>query len=156
MDKSFIGLLIASTLLLVSLAGVAWYKNQQDIPLEITSQSEVDKTCNLNSQECSSAIENIGDITFSINPRPIPLVSNLDLTVRTDLKNIQQVKIDFKGIDMDMGPNLVTLKKNKNGDFFGIGMLPVCIRRSMNWQAFVYIKTNSGLYMAPYIFETHK
>jgi len=156
MDKNFIALLVTSVLLLASLAGFAWFKNQKNTSLEITSQSEVDKTCNLNINECRSAIENKGEIIFSITPRPIPLVSNLSLTVKSNLKSILQVMVDFKGMDMDMGPNRVVLKANNNGDFHGKGMLPVCIRRSMNWQAFVYIKTSDGLYMAPYIFETHK
>jgi hypothetical protein len=156
MDKSFIALIIASTVLLASLAGIAWYKNQQNIPLKITSQSQVDKSCDLNYNECSSLIENTGQITFSMMPRPIPLVSKLSLTVKTNLKNIKQIMIDFKGIDMEMGPNLVILKQNNDGDFVGEGMLPVCIRQSMNWKALVYVDTSSGLYLAPYVFETRK
>ena len=156
MDKSFIALLISSVLLLTSLAGFAWYKKQQNIPMEITSQSELNTNCDLNYTQCHSVIKNKGDITFSITPRPIPLVSNLSLTIKTNIKNILQVMIDFKGIDMDMGPNKVVLQQNKNGEFYGSGMLPVCIRRSMNWQALVYVKTSDGLYMAPYIFETFK
>jgi hypothetical protein len=156
MDKSFIALLVTSVLLLVSLAGMAWFKNQKNPPIQITSQSEVDNNCNLNSNECRSTIENKGEIIFSITPRPIPLVSHLSLIVKSNLKNILQVTVDFKGIDIDMGPNQVTLKANQNRNFHGKGMLPVCIRRSMNWQALVYIKTSDGLYMAPYIFETHK
>lgn len=156
MDKSFIVLLIASTLLLASLAGFAWYKNQKHTAMEVTSQSEIDNTCDLNYTQCSSLIKNEGQITFSITPRPIPLVSNLSLSVKTNLKNIYRVMIDFKGIDMEMGPNQVILKQEDNGFFYGKGMLPVCIRRSMNWKALVYVETRNGLFMAPYIFETRK
>jgi len=156
MDKSFIALIIASTILLASLAGTAWYKNQQNHPLEITSQSKIDKSCDLNLLECRSIIEKVGQISLSITPRPIPLVSTLSLIVKSNIENIKQVMIDFKGVDMDMGPNQVILKRGEDGGFYGKGMLPVCIRSSMNWKAFVYVKTLTGLYMAPYLFETRK
>jgi hypothetical protein len=156
MDRNFIVLLIASAVLLASLGGVAWYKNQLNTPLEITAQAEVDDSCDINLKACSLTISNAGQVSFSITPKPIPLVSDLSLLVKTSLKDIKQVMVDFKGIDMEMGPNQVILKKNADGDFYGKGMLPVCIRYSMNWKASVYIETKSGLYVAPYIFETHK
>ncbi|MFK5893612.1 MAG: hypothetical protein QM504_10360 [Pseudomonadota bacterium] len=156
MDRSFIILLIASTVLLASLGGVAWYKNQMNVPVEITAQAEIDESCDINLQACSLSISNVGQVTFSITPTPIPLVSDLSLLVKTNLKGIKQVMVDFKGMDMEMGPNQIILKKNANGDFFGKGMLPVCIRYSMHWKASIYVETSDGLYVAPYVFETHK
>ncbi|MFK5984071.1 MAG: hypothetical protein QM479_01415 [Pseudomonadota bacterium] len=156
MDKGFVSLIIASMLLLFTLGGVAWYKSQMNVTLEITAAADVDKNCDLNLQQCQSKIQNVGEVNFSILPTPIPLVSDLSLSVNTDIKNIKQVVVDFKGIDMEMGPNKVILKQQADGSYTGKGMLPVCIRYSMNWKASVYIESSEGLYMAPYLFETHK
>ena len=156
MDKSFISLLIASLILLLSLGFVAYYKSNSATEFEITAQAEMDNSCDLNKQVCSSSISKVGKISLSINPQPIPLVSELSLKVFTDIKNIKQIFIDFKGIDMQMGPNKVVLKQTSNAEYIGTAMLPVCIRYSMNWQASVYIETFEGVYMAAYRFETHK
>lgn len=156
MDRGFISLLIASLILLLGLGFVAYYKSQSNKELVISAQAQVEDSCNLNKQVCYSSIPNIGKISFSITPKPIPLVSELSLTVTSDIKNIKQVIVDFKGIDMQMGPNKVVLKEVTSTQFTGKGMLPVCIRYSMNWLASVYIETSDGLYMAPYVFETHK
>ncbi len=156
MDRSFNVLLITSAVLLACLSGIAWYKNHMDTPVEITAQAEADKNCDVNFQACSLTINTVGQVTFSITPRPIPLASDLSLEVKTSLEKIKQVSIDFKGMNMDMGPNQVILKKKTQGDYYGKAMLPVCIRHSMSWKASVYIETSHGLYVAPYFFETHK
>ncbi len=156
MDKGFFSLLISSLVLLVTLGGVAWYKNQQTKPIEITAEALVDDSCKLNKTSCQSIIPTAGKVNFSILPKPIPLVSEISLNIETNIKNIKQVLIDFQGVDMKMGPNKVILKQQSQGEYAGKGMLPVCIRYSMNWKASVYIETDEGLFMAPYIFETHK
>jgi hypothetical protein len=156
MDRSFISLLVASIILLLSLGFIAYYKSESVTELEISAQAEVDKSCNLNKQACTLTIAKIGEVTFSILPQPIPLVSELTLSVKTDIKEIEQVLVDFSGLDMQMGPNKVLLKKINTHEYTGKGMLPVCIRYSMNWQAAIYIETSNGLYMAPFQFETHK
>ena len=57
---------------------------------------------------------------------------------------------------MNMGPNNVTLKPQQPGLYSGQGMLPVCIRNSMEWQADVYVQTDEGIFVAPFIFVTRK
>jgi hypothetical protein len=161
MDRSFILLLVASIILMLSLGFIAYYKSESITELEITAQAELDKSCNLNKQACTLTIPKVGKITFSILPQPIPLVTELSLSVKTDIKDIDQIVVDFAGIDMQMGPNKVLLNeintlKSTGREYSGKGMLPVCIRYSMNWLASVYIETSDGLYMAPFQFETRK
>ena len=139
MDRSFILLLVASIILMLSLGFIAYYKSESITELEITAQAEIDKSCDLNKQACTLSIPKVGKITFSILPQPIPLVTELSLSVKTDIKGIEQVVVDFAGIDMQMGPNKVLLKKENSQEYMGKGMLPVCIRYSMHWMASIYI-----------------
>ena len=70
--------------------------------------------------------------------------------------DVDAVAVDFKGTTMNMGPNNVTLKNIQKGSYSGNGMLPVCIRNSMEWQADVYLQGKEGIIVAPFIFVTRK
>jgi hypothetical protein len=64
------------------------------------------------------------------------------------------VQVDFVGVDMDMGYNRPSLTEAGPGIYRGEGMLPICVRDRMAWEARLLIGTPAGLLAAPFRFET--
>jgi hypothetical protein len=95
-------------------------------------------------------------VTLAIEPQGIPVV--VPLSIRVDLAGLQAlgVELDFAGADMNMGYNRVALESMGDGRYQGKGMLPVCVRDRMTWEAKVLVQTSAGLMVAPFRFETSR
>lgn len=156
MEKRTLLMLAVSGLLIAALLFAGYYKVEMARKNNIIARVEPDKACDLQKKACSLALPNGGQVTLEIKPRPIPLVKNLKIKVHTNDIDAEAVSVDFKGTTMNMGPNNVTLKAQHPGLYGGQGMLPVCIRNSMEWQADVYVQTGEGIIVAPFIFVTRK
>lgn len=164
MENKTLLMLSASVILILILLAAASYKMQLSKSQNIITQATPDRSCDLQTSVCSVSIPGGGEISFSIEPRPIPLVTRINLSV--DIKSIQAkaVSVGFQGTSMNMGPNNVALKSKSlaedhssyHSSFQGTGMLPVCIRNSMEWKAQVFVQTDEGIIIAPFIFVTHK
>lgn len=147
---------VLSGILIIILITVSWYKVNQAKRNTVLAKVEVDKNCDLQKRDCRLELPGGSSVTLSIEPRPIPLVKRFDIRVNTDMRDIEAVAVDFKGTTMNMGPNNVTLKAVQKGSYSGHGMLPVCIRNSMEWQADVYLQSENGIIVAPFVFVTRK
>jgi len=157
MDKKTLFMLAISGLLILILSATAYYKSELAKQENIIARGTPNKTCDLHKSDCHLELPGGGKVTLAINPRPIPLVSKLDIQVKVEGKQeVNSVLVDFQGTSMNMGPNTVMMKKLAEGQFSGNGMLPVCIRNSMEWQADVLIRTDAGTLSAPFIFITNK
>jgi len=66
------------------------------------------------------------------------------------------VEVDFIGIGMKMGFNRSKLQATGSNSFGGRGVLPVCIRDAMEWEAKVLVHTDKGVMAAPFRFITVK
>jgi hypothetical protein len=141
-------------LLLVLVCGVAIYKAQPILFPKITQSAAVDPDCDLRTAPCISSLIDGARVRFEIEPREIPLVKPLQLQVLLEGLNADKVEVDFSGVDMNMGFNRVALHPGKKGEFIGKGMLPVCVRDAMEWEAKVLITTPQGLISVPYRFIT--
>ncbi|MCW9014539.1 MAG: hypothetical protein OQL06_12210 [Gammaproteobacteria bacterium] len=148
-------MIAASVILAITLAYSVFYKLELTKNETIIAQIEPDN-CDLQKHACSLAIPGGGKITLSITPRPIPLLTKFDITVDIESIEANGITIDFQGTTMNMGLNRVDLKPHTNNRYKGNGVLPVCILNSMEWKALVYVKTDAGMYVAPFIFVTHK
>lgn len=146
---------ILSVVLIVGLVSAGWYKNQQAKTHEVLLQLEADRSCDLQKSSCTLKWSE-GAVSLSITPRPIPLVKPINISVQLKTLKVKAVAVDFKGTSMNMGPNNVKLVNAHNNRWIGTGMLPVCIRNQMEWQADVYLQTDKGIIIAPFIFVTHK
>lgn len=154
MEKQTLLKLLFSGFFIVTLLFAGYYKTEMARKNNIIAHIEADKSCDLQHNACTLKIPGGAEITLEIEPRPIPLVQKFDIKVTTNKLEAQVVSVDFKGVSMDMGPNNVTLKAQNSAFYSGQGMLPVCIRNTMEWQANVYIQTPDGIYIAPYTFVT--
>lgn len=147
---------VVSGLLIIALLFAGYYKVELARKNNIIAQVEPDKSCDLQKTACSLVLPDGSKVTLDIQPKPIPLVKTFNISVTANTAKTEAVAVDFKGTTMNMGPNNVKLKTSGPDAFTGQGMLPVCIRNSMEWRADVYIQTNDGIIIAPFIFVTRK
>ena len=149
-------MIAAAVILALTLAFSVYYKNQLAKSESIIAELELDQSCDLHNEACSLNLPNGGRVSFSIEPRPIPLLQTIQLKVDVESIEASTITVDFQGTTMNMGLNRFGLKSTGAGSFQGTGALPVCIRNSMEWKAQVMIKTPDGVYIAPYTFVTQK
>lgn len=153
-SQSTIVLWIAAAILLTAVCLVAVYKAWPILFPEISQSAAVDPQCDLRQGSCVSSIEPDIRISFSIEPREIPLVKPLKLQVQVNGVDADKVEVDFTGVDMNMGYNRVVMQQLESGRYEADGMIPVCVRDSMEWEAKVLITTEQGVLSAPYRFIT--
>lgn len=110
--------------------------------------------CDLQRGPCSAQLPGGGRVEFSIEPRPIPVLKPIRLQVRLAGAAPRSVEVDFAATDMDMGYNRIALKPAGDDAFAGQGMLPVCVRNRMSWQASVLVDTGGAKLSIPFLFET--
>jgi hypothetical protein len=152
-DRTF--WLLAGLLFLLLIA-VVIYKLWPQLNPELTQVAPLDPGCDLRAGPCVGKLPGGGRISFSIEPRNIPLVKDLQLGVETHGFTPGRVEVDFIGIDMKMGFNRSRLQADGRGRFSGSGVLPVCIRDAMEWEARVLVHTDQGVVAAPFRFITVK
>ncbi len=142
-------------LLFIALAGVAAYKALPILNPELGAVAALDENCDLRAGPCFSKVAG-GRVSFAIKTEGIPLVKPLELEVKLDGIEASKVEVDFIGLGMEMGFNRPQLEAKGSGLYIGTGMLPVCIRVAMEWEARVLIATADGLIAAPFRFITAK
>ena len=145
---------IALALLVVAALAVALYRGWPLRFPEVAVTAPLNPACDLQSGPCRVVFSEGGAVRFGIAPRPIPIVHPLRLRVETHGIAVDAVEVDFVGTNMDMGFNRVALQPGGGNTFVGEGMLPVCVRARMQWEARVMLHTPEGLWVAPFRFET--
>jgi hypothetical protein len=147
---------VTLALLLAAVLGVVIYQAWPLLYPRAVALAPLDPGCRLRQGPCTAAFAEGGAVTLAIEPQGIPVVA--PLTLRVDLAGLQAlgVAVDFAGVDMNMGYNRVALEPAGEGRYQGKGMLPVCVRDRMTWEAKVLVQTRSGLMVAPFRFETSR
>jgi len=93
-------------------------------------------------------------LTIDITPRPIPVLKPFEVRATLEGRSADSIKLDFSGVNMDMGFNQVDLKKDENGVFIGRAILPVCTTGRMRWQANFSIRSGETVEVVFLHFET--
>lgn len=143
-------------LLLFGIAAVVGYKLNNATQKSVTLLAASNPDCELRDGPCHAELPSGGSIEFSIEPRSIPLMKPLSLTVNVRDIKVTAAEIDFIGIGMNMGYNRPQLKQVSNNRFEGNTTLPVCILQRMEWEARLLLETDKGTVMAPFRFYTNK
>lgn len=147
---------LALIALLAAVAGVAVYKLRPLLNPQAVLTGEADPGCDLRLSGCSARFPGGGSVSFEIEPSGIPVVTPLVLRVSVSGIAADAVEVDFAGVDMNMGYNRAALSPAGVGRFEGNGMLPICVRDRMTWEARVLLHGPSGLVAAPFRFETSR
>jgi hypothetical protein len=143
-------------LLFLGLAGVAIYRVLPLLNPEVSMLAPLDPDCDLRAGPCRGDFPDGGRVVFGIQPDSIPLLEPLQFEVRVVGLEAEGVEVDLQGLSMNMGFNRPKLSPLGQGRFSGEGMLPVCVRDAMEWEAKVLIHTDDGLRAAPFRFITVK
>lgn len=154
MSKFERNLWVTVGLLFLALIVVAIYKFQPLLHPELAAVAPVDPNCDLRAGPCVGRFPDGTEISFSIEPRTIPLVDPLRLEARVKGVSARGAEVDFIGLNMDMGFNRSRLKDMGEGNFSGSGVLPVCVLTRMEWEARVLVQTDRGMIAAPFRFDT--
>ncbi len=153
-ERLKIALWVAAGLLFAALTAAAVYKVWPILFPEIAATAPLNPDCDLRAGPCTVEFSQGGKVTFGIVPETIPVVKPLTLNVALEGLEAERVEVDFAGVDMEMGFNRPQLNATGAGRYSGPGMLPVCVRSVMEWEARVLIYTKSGIMAAPFRFST--
>jgi len=155
-DKTKIALLWAITGgLLLGIAAIVAITYEQYRVTAIIATAEVATDCDLHSSACTVTIPGRGEVSLSLQPRPVPVLEKLTINVQTRGLDVKGVAVDFKGVGMKMGVDRIELKHGGSNSYYGDGMLPVCIRNRMEWRANIMIQTGEGVLVAPFPLATN-
>ncbi len=144
------------SVLLAVLIAVAVYRGAARWPADDAQVAPLDPGCDLRAGPCWTRFPTGGGVQLGIEPRSIPILQPLTLTVTTDGLQAGAVEVDFAGTDMDMGFNRVGLEATGENTYRGQALLPLCVRRRMHWEAKVILDTPQGTQIAPFRFETRR
>lgn len=124
------------------------------VPAQVLAWGAAD--CDLRENPCAARFPDGTELSLSIQPAGIPLVKPLRLAVRLAAPvQPERVEVHFSGTDMDMGVNRVVLQPaDSPGVYQGTGMLPMCVRESMPWEARVLLVDSEQVRAAAFRFAT--
>lgn len=142
-------------LLVAAAAGGLAYQAWPILFPSVTAAAPLDPDCDLRTGPCSGRLPGGGTVRFGIEPKAIPVLKPLTLTVRLEGVEARGVEVDFAGTDMNMGYNRVALRGVAPGLWRGEGMLPICVRDVMSWEAKVLLDTADGRMAAPFRFDAY-
>lgn len=109
--------------------------------------------CDLNRGACSVDLPGGGRLTAEITPRPIPVLKPLAVRLTLAGRKVDAARLEFSGVEMDMGFNQVVLTAT-DGGFVGSASLPVCVSGRMRWQAVFHIEGPDGRLDVPFQFDS--
>lgn len=114
----------------------------------------IEGACDLHAGACRAVLPDGARLSFSITPRPIPLITPLDVEVRISGLTPDAIEVDFSSLEMNMGFNRPALAKEGAGVFRGKAVLPACVSERMTWRARVLMHTSDGTLAVPFTFVT--
>jgi hypothetical protein len=110
--------------------------------------------CDLHRKACAANLADGGRVELSILPRPIPMLTTLQVEVKGTGIDVARVDVDFAGVDMNMGLNRPALVAAGPGLFRGEAALPVCVTGNMQWQATVLVESPRSRIAVPFRFDS--
>lgn len=153
-NGSIRNLLLLAFFVLLTVAGY-WMAKSYLSPGEARTNA-LATDCDLTKTACSSVFATGESVEFSISPKTIPLMKPIQITVNLDQVEANKVEVDFAGVSMNMGYNRPKLTPDKNGVYQAEVILPVCIRKHMEWEARVIVTTADETLISPFRFDTYR
>lgn len=91
--------------------------------------------CDLNRSACAAELPSGGRALLDLEPRPMPTLEPLAVTLQLTGEDPEWVELDLTGVEMYMGFNRARLERVGPGSYRGEAVLPVCASESMTWAA---------------------
>ena len=148
--RSVLILLGAAVLAVAGFFGARYWQGMQDQFTRIAPPSG----CDLRAGPCAQQVDG-GSVTLAIAPSPIPLMQPLRLSVVTDGLTVDEISVEIRGLNMDMGLNRTRLTPVAGSHWEGETILPLCSQRRMEWEAAVLLRAKRRLEV-PFRFHTQR
>jgi len=144
-----VGLFLATAaLVLVATRGGALFEQPPATLLPLSD-------CDLQRGPCPVDLPGEGGGTLVFEPQPVRPMEEFVIRFTARGGDIRRVALNFSGVGMNMGLNHFDLERH--GDVWsGKGILPVCVRNRMDWEAQLRITTGDGAQAVPFRFTTFK
>ncbi|RMG34365.1 MAG: hypothetical protein D6720_09565 [Gammaproteobacteria bacterium] len=123
-------------------------------PARTTVPIEVASGCDLSEEGCIHELPDGGTMVLELRPRPIPLMTSVDVEVRVTGSETVPLRLDITGLNMRMAPNVVTFSSVAKGVWRGETIFPVCSQRRMHWQAALTLRNGRQLWLVKDEFYT--
>lgn len=108
--------------------------------------------CDLRVGPCVTKLDSGEGIILNIKPTHMPVLTPLQLEVKTENIKAKRIYIYFKGAEMNMGEFRYKLEQQKDGSWATQTILPTCIHDQMVWHAVIHIESSKKRYSAPFVF----
>jgi hypothetical protein len=94
------------------------------------------EACDLNQRACAADLPGGGRARLEMQPRPMPTLQPLEVTLELTGRDPDWVEMDLAGVEMYMGFNRTRLERVGPGRYRGEAVLPVCSSgQAMTWAA---------------------
>lgn len=140
---------------LLAIVAIVAIQYEQPISTVIIARADAATNCDLHNSACTVAMPARGEVSLSLQPRPVPLTEKLTIEVQASGLDVKGIAVDFEGVGMRMVVDRIELERSGSNSYRGNGMLPVCIRNRMEWRANVMVQTDKGVLVAPFPLVTH-
>lgn len=107
--------------------------------------------CDLRNSSCSTSLPTGEKISLSIIPTHMPVLTSIQIEVKTEKIPAHKVYVEFKGAEMNMGEFRTILKRYKQGKYTTQTILPTCMHEEMLWHAVVHVESHNNHYRAPFL-----
>lgn len=149
MNNKFI-ITIAIVIFVVSFFVGNWLNGRNEQVMQLEKISMQYSACNPVMNTCQAMLQNV-PISIVIPQQPSAL-KPFEIEVRSNLSDIDDVRIDFRMQSMNMGVNFYHLDKINAGTWKGKATLPVCTSRRSDWIVELQINHQGKLWIAEYAF----
>jgi hypothetical protein len=112
--------------------------------------------CDLNQQACSAVLLSGGQVLLDLEPRPVPTLQPVSVTLQMTGQDPEWVELDLTGVEMYMGFNRAHLERVGPGSYRGEAVLPVCASEAMTWAATVLPEGDAEQGQAQFRFVTRR
>lgn len=145
---------LRSGLLFFCLAAIGFFLARYlAMPQAVQHEIAVDG-CKLEHRVCVGRLPGGGEVQLSLTPRPVPLMKPLNVEARARDTDLQAIRLDITGLNMEMGLNRTDLVDTGGGAWTGETILPVCSQRRMHWQAALLLENATGKVRVLFNFHT--
>lgn len=107
--------------------------------------------CDLRKNACVTSLPSGEMISLSIIPTHMPVLTSIQIEVKTEKIPVRKVYVEFKGAEMNMGEFRTILKRYKHGKYATQTILPTCMHEEMLWHAVVHVESHHNHYRAPFL-----
>lgn len=111
-----------------------------------------DKNCSLNHATCELSMQDGSKLSLEIVPKEIYPLQKTEFISK--IEGADSVKMTVFSTSMNMGLHEFLFKKEKDGLFHAVVLLPACSANIMKWQADVKYEKNNKLYGGGFLFES--